>query len=462
MAQTGDKCFEPQLDGTIYSARKNLRPFSVPPLEEYTRLLGLERIERLLKAAERLKGLRILEMNATARGGGVAEMLFSAIPFMNDLGLETEWNIITGNPEYYECTKVLHNLLQGKRGFFTQDMVKTYDETINRCAAGDSSIGEADVVLIHDPQPAGLSRYVKRPGQVWAWRCHIDIEEYILQANPGLETFISNLLEPYDAAIFTAAHYVITKWRLPKFLIPPFIDPLSEKNRDLSEAEINAVLDKYGIDRQIPTIVQVGRFDPWKGLERTIEAFKVLRKKRECQLLLAGGLAADDPEGVRVLSRIRESTKDDQDIHILNLSLEDRLENWREVNALQRAADIIMQPSTREGFGLVITEALWKGKPVIGADVGAIPLQLRDGDTGYFYRTPRKTARIMARLLDNPAAAAAMGKNGKDYVTQHFLMPDRIADWLMAVNLLVEGRLDKEACGDAIISFHPWFKLGKR
>jgi trehalose synthase len=187
-----------------------------------------------------------------------------------------------------------------------------------------------------------------------------------------------------------------------------------------------------------------------------------VRKEKECQLVLAGGLAADDPEGERILARVYEDTKNDEDIHVLNLSLDDRLENWREVNALQRAARVIMQPSTREGFGLVITEGLWKGKPVIGADVGAIPLQIRNNDTGYFYQTPRKTAQRVLYLLDNPEAAEAIGRKAKEYVEQHFLLPDRLADYLTAINMVVSGAVNREVSTESIISFHPWFKLSKR
>jgi trehalose synthase len=197
-------------------------------------------------------------------------------------------------------------------------------------------------------------------------------------------------------------------------------------------------------------------------MERTIAAFRRVRKERKCQLILAGGQATDDPEAEGILARVYEDTKDDEDIHVLNLSLDDRLENHREVNAVQRAARIIMQPSTREGFGLVITEALWKGKPVIGADVGAIPMQIRDGDTGYFYHTSRQTAKKLIYLLEKPEAAQAMGKRGREYVGQRFLLPDRIADYLMAVDMVVNGALKKEANADIIVSFSPWFNLSKR
>jgi trehalose synthase len=449
-------------DGTVYSKRKNFCPFSVSPLEAYASILGEERIERLQKIAQRLKGLKLLGLNATAQGGGVAEMLYSAVPFLNTLGVETEWKVIFGPKEYFECTKDLHNLLQGKKGSLSSECQQTYFCTLEECAKQNIIDYEPDVIDVNDPQPLGLNRYLKRPGQTWIWRCHIDIDEENIRGNPGLWDFLTDWAEHYDAAIFSAAHYIVSRWPLPKFIIPPFIDPLSEKNRELSQDEIDRVLTKYHIDPKVPIIAQIGRFDPWKGIDRTIAAYRRVREQKKCQLIVAGGLASDDPEGERILARIYEDAKNEEDIHVLNLSLDDRLENYREVNALQRAATVIMQPSTREGFGLVITEALWKSKPVIAADVGAIPLQIRDGDTGYFYRTARKTAQKVVHLLENPEAAEAMGKRGRDYVEQHFLLPDRIADYLMAIDMVVNGAVSREVCTQCIISFHPWFKLCKR
>ncbi len=197
-------------------------------------------------------------------------------------------------------------------------------------------------------------------------------------------------------------------------------------------------------------------------MERTIAAYRLVRKERKCQLVLAGGLAADDPEGESVLARIYDETKDDEDVHILNLSMINRLENWTEVNALQRAASVIMQPSTKEGFGLVVTEALWKGKPVIAANVGAIPLQIRDGDTGYFYQTAHRTAQKVLHLLEDPETAKMIGEKGRNYVEEHFLLPDRITDYLMALDMTINGAGCKKIPADCILSFHPWFKLGKR
>jgi trehalose synthase len=449
-------------DGTVYSKRKNFCPFSASPLEAYTSILGEERIERLQKVAQRLKGLKMLGLNATANGGGVAEMLYSAVPFLNTLGIETEWKVVCGPKEYFECTKELHNLLQGKKGSLSPQCQETYFCTLEECARQNIIDYEPDVIDVNDPQPLGLNRYLKKPGQTWLWRCHIDIDEANIKGNPGLWDFLTEWAEHYDAAIFSAAHYVVSRWPLPKFIIPPYIDPLSEKNRELSQEEIYRVLNKYHIDPRVPIIAQIGRFDPWKGINRTIATYHQVKKERKCQLVVAGGLAADDPEGERILAKVYEDTKNEEDIHVLNLPLDNRIENYREVNALQRAAKVIMQPSTREGFGLVITEALWKSKPVIAADVGAIPLQIRDGDTGYFYRTSRKTAQKVVYLLENPGAAEAMGKRGRDYVEQHFLLPDRIADYLMAVDMVVNGPLSREVCTQCIVSFHPWFKLTKR
>ena len=456
------KYASPLAGGVVYSRRKNFRPFSTPSLEAYARILSEEKIERLQRAVGRLKGLKLLELNSTAQGGGVAEMLYSSVPFLDALGIETEWKVIGGNKEFFECTKSLHNLLQGMEGTFTPEMERSYCCTLAECIGANLIDYHPDVVVVHDPQPLGLARYLRKPRETWLWRCHIDIEETPLDANPSLWDFMTMWIEHYDAAIFSAAHYIVSCWPLPNFIIPPFIDPLSEKNRELSQEEIDRVLAKYHIDPVVPIIAQVGRFDPWKGLDRTIATFRRIRQEWKCQLILAGGMASDDPEGERTLDKISKDTENDEDIHILNLPLINRLENWMEINALQRAASVIMQPSTREGFGLVITEALWKGKPVVAANVGAIPLQLRDGDTGYFYETPQKTAQRVINLLKNPRAAEIMGGRGREYVREHFLLPDRVSDYLMTLDMTLNGAGGRKIPADCIISFHPWFKLSKR
>ena len=442
-------------DGTVYSRRKNFCPFSTSPLESYASIIGDEKIERLQNIGQRLKGLKILELNTTAQGGGVAEMLYSSIPFLNLLGIEAEWKIINGRKSYYECTKKLHNLLQGMKGSFTPEMKQIYISQLEECANNNIIDYSPDVVIVHDPQPLMLCHYLKKPGETWLWRCHIDIEPAI-RANNGLLNLINDWIGGYDAAIFSAARYVFPSWPVPKFIIPPFIDPLSEKNRELTQEEIDRVLLKYKIDREVPIIAQIGRFDPWKGLDRTIATYRQVRRERKCQLILAGGFAADDPEGERVLDDIYSKTREDEGIHVLNLSLANRLENHVEVNALQRAASVIMQPSIREGFGLVITEALWKAKPVIAGNVGGIPFQIKEGDTGYFYQNPQRTAQKVIYLLDNLEAAAIMGKRGKKYVQEHFIIADRIADYLLSIDITMNSRLSRKTFAECVTSFHPW------
>ncbi len=449
-------------DGTVYSKRKDFCPLTIPSVDDYANIIGDEKLEKLLSISQRVKGLKLLELNSTAQGGGVAEMLYSSIPMLNALGIEAEWKVIQGDEEYFECTKSLHNLLQGKEGDFSLRCKRAYTDNIAKCCGTNIIDYQPDVVLVHDPQPLGLACWLQEEGRTWLWRCHIDIEEEAMADSPGLWDFITSWTEHYDAAIFSAAHYIVSQWPLPKFIIPPFIDPLSEKNRELTQQEIDDVLAKYQIDPAVPIIAHVGRFDPWKGIDRSIAAFRRVRAEKRCQLIIAGAMASDDPEGERILTGLYEETKDDEDIHVLNLSTANRLENHREVNAIQRAARIISQPSTREGFGLVITEGLWKGKPVIAADVGAIPMQIRNGDTGYFYQTPYRTAKRMLYLLEHPEAAAAIGERGREYVREHFLLPDRIADQLIAIHMTVNKAVDKELCSQCIVSFHPWFKLSKR
>ena len=444
----------PLPDGTVYSQRMGFCPFSSPPLASYLPIIGDEKMERLYKAAQKISGLRLLELNATAQGGGVAEMLFSVVPFLNSLGIDTEWKVIHGTKEYFECTKNMHNLLQGMEGTFTDEMEQTYLSNLEKCALPGLIDDRADIVTVHDPQPLCLTHYLRKPQGIWLWRCHIDCEESAVKINPKLMDLVCDCVEHYDAAIFSAAHYVMSQWPLPKFLIPPFIDPLSEKNRDLSEREIAQVLNKYGIDSRVPTITQVGRFDPWKGIDRTIAVYRKVREEKQCQLIIAGGMAADDPEGQRILDKILAETKGDENIHVLNLPPTSAFE----INALQRASRVIMQPSIREGFGLTVTEALWKKKPVIATPIGGIALQLRDGEFGYFYHEAVDSAEKIIYLLNHPQAAEFMGRQGQAYIRDHFLMPDRITDYLKTIQIMMESNLDPES----IISFHSWHKLARR
>ncbi len=450
----------PLEDGTVYSRRKGALPFQVHPLQDYIPIAGEKKIEKLERLAQKLKGVRILEVNSTAVGGGVAEMLYSQVPFINELGIEDEWKAMHGTEPFFRVTKTLHNLLQGKKGTLTPQMEEIYYRTLKENAdiyASDYDNYGPDIVIAHDPQPLGLASYLKKESEKWLWRFHIDVEGDTLEARPVLWKFITFWAKFYDAVMFSGAHYVIDCWPMQKYISPPFIDPLSAKNKELSSDEIAEVLEKYGIEPRTPILAQIGRFDPWKGIDTTIQAYRIARKEERCQLIVAGNMASDDPEGQDIFNRFCQETKNDPDIHIIRLP-DDVEINALEVNALQRAARIILQPSTKEGFGLVITEAMWKEKPVITREVGAIPIQVRGGETGFFITSAKKAAKRIIHLLRNPDEAESVGREAHRYVKEHFLMPDRVADYLRLANYFVNGELDE----DSIISYHPWFKLSKR
>ena len=450
----------PLENGSVYSRRKGLQPFSVPSIEEYVPIVGEEKMEELQKLAAKLKGVKILEVNSTAVGGGVAEMLYSKVPFLNQLGVEDEWKVMSGRESFYRVTKSIHNLLQGKKGILTPRMMREYYRALKKNAdiyAEDYKNYNPDITIVHDPQPLGLARYLKGKNEKWLWRSHIDVEENTLETNPGLWQFITFWADFYDAVVFSSAHYVVGCWPLQKYIIPPFIDPLSTKNKELSVNEIAGVLEKYGIDSRIPLLVQISRFDPWKGIDTSVKAYKIVKREMNCQLVVAGGMALDDPEGEMTYNQICDEAKGDSDIHVIKLP-EDVQVSALEVNALQRAARVILQPSIKEGFGLVIAEAMWKGKPVITREVGAISLQVRGGETGFFITSAKKAAKKIIRLLENPRMAKSVGGKAHNYIREHFLMPDRVADYLRIFNYFTNGELDR----DAIISYHPWFKLSKR
>ncbi len=373
---------------------------------------------RLIEAmARRLEGRKFIHVNSTATGGGVAELLQRMVPLFNSLGIKTEWKVIKGTKPFFEVTKRIHNSLQGQGIMITRRMWETY-EVINERNAQKMDLS-ADCVFIHDPQPAMLI-YKKKEG-LWIWRCHIDI------SSPDRATWyiLKKHVENYDAAIFSAAKFA-QSLRIPQFMIPPSIDPLSEKNRELTEEEVTEVYERFNIPRDKPVILQVSRFDPFKDPMGVIDAFLLVRKYHDCRLVLAGGTATDDPEGERVLARVREKAKGHPDIHILLLPpFSDR-----EINALQRGATIVLQKSTREGFGLVVAEALWKERPVIAGDVGGIPLQVIDGVTGYLVHSIEGTAFRIRQLLQNPALAERMGKAGKEHIRRNFLITGHIKNYL--------------------------------
>ncbi|RZN72311.1 MAG: glycosyltransferase [Candidatus Methanolliviera hydrocarbonicum] len=423
-------------------------------LKEYAKIVGEDKIEALKELSEELQGIKMLELSSTRYGGGVAEMLNSSVPFLNMIGIKDDWNVIRGNKKFFEVTKSLHNLLQGKKDLLTEEMVNTYNSCIKENIEANIIDEDYDVVFVHDPQPLALARELRKPDQKWFWRCHIDIDEDAFTRNKRLWDFISYWADSFDAVIFSAAYFVVSRWPLPKFIIPPFIDPLSDKNVELREEKIEKTLEKYDINRDKPIISQIGRFDRWKDPVGAISIYKEVKRREDCQLIIAGGMASDDPEGEGVLKEVKRKAKGDDDIHILVLP---NLSNF-EINAIQRGSDVIMQNSVKEGFGLTVTEALWKCKPVITRPVGGIMLQIKDGINGFLISDAKEGADKIIYLLRNPNKRELMGNKGKRYVKDHFLLPERIHDLLLAIKIINQYKIPIES----IISFHPWFKLSKR
>ncbi len=418
-----------------------------PSLREFRNIVGEERISEIEEIAERLRGVKLQEINSTRYGGGVAEILMSYVPFLNALGLETVWSVMDAEPVFFEVTKTLHNFLQGRDGFSTS-MIETYWETIKK----NEGIFEedCDVVTIHDPQPLGLIEYLTKDEldrKRLIWRCHVQLETLSTNTAEDIGNIIRKLVEKYHASIFSSFQ-CLPLWCVPSFIIPPFIDPISEKNRDLPQREIDATLEKYGIDPERPIVTQVSRYDVFKDPVGVIEAFRYVRRKVPCQLVLVGGRACDDPECFFVLRTVRQAAEDDPDIYVLDLPPN----SHREINALQRASTIIVQKSLKEGFGLTVAEGLWKGKPVIGGNVGGIPMQVRDGWNGYLVSTIRETADRILHLLRHPDKAEEMGRRGRAYVREHFLLPRGVQDHLAVVDQLVNGKITARS---SVICYHP-------
>ncbi|MBI1912400.1 MAG: glycosyltransferase [Deltaproteobacteria bacterium] len=386
-------------------------------LEDYKGISAPGDLRAIEKMAERLRGKKMLHVNSTAAGGGVAELLQRIVPLIRDMGIDVRWEVMQAEKPFFEVTKNFHNALQGKGKPLTREMWDTY-EGVNRenYARIDT---DADCVVIHDPQPALFIEKKKRG--IWLWRCHIDI------STPEKATWylLKNTIEKFDAGIFSVSSFA-QSLPIPQFLMQPSIDPLSEKNIELSEDEVNRVYERFGIPMDKPILLQVSRFDPFKDPLGVIDSYRLVKKYHDCRLVLAGGTATDDPEGERVLKEVQEKANNDPDIHILLIPpFSDR-----EINALQRGATIVLQKSTREGFGLVVAEALWKKKPVIGGDVGGIPLQIIEGVTGFLIHSVEGAAYRIRQLLENPEKAKKMGENAKEHIRRNFLITRNIENYL--------------------------------
>jgi trehalose synthase len=399
-------------------------------LAHYAAVAGTDVIEHLRQLASLLKGKRVIHVNSTKEGGGVAEILEKLVPLMQQLGIDTTWEVISGGEDFFACTKGMHNALQGNAIDIPERLLHVYEETnAHNAERLSEKLEAADIVFIHDPQPAPLFKLCPKRRGKWIWRCHIDISH----PHRPVWKYLRNFIQDYDASIFSLADFAQP---LPHeiFVVPPSIDPLSEKNTGLGAKEVAAVYEGFGLDLERPIILQVSRFDRFKDPLGVIHAFQLAKKYiPPLQLVLAGGGASDDPEGEAVLGEVRIAAADHPDIHILALPPGAD----RTINALQRGADIVLQKSLREGFGLTVTEAMWKGKPVIGGDAGGIRLQVIDHHTGFLVNTPEGAALRIRYLLSHPDRLRAIGNTAREFVRGNFLITRHLRDYLALMVVLV-------------------------
>jgi trehalose synthase len=394
-------------------------------LTDYTHIVGKDLTERIRELAEPLKGKRVLHVSATAFGGGVSEILYTMVPLMRDVGLDAHWHVIFGKEEFFNATKLLHNSLQGAEETLSDEQWEIFDE-INQINA-EGLQGEWDVIIVHDPQPIGLRRGAREKGGKWIWRCHIDLST----PNPAPIERLLPMIEEYDASVWHMEQYVpndMGRHRDAVNIIPPAIDPLSPKNMAFSPEDAAFVCRQFGIDVDRPLITQVSRFDPWKDPIGVIDAYRqVTEKVPEAQLAMVGSMATDDPEGMEYFQKTFEYAGGDEDIKILsNLNNVGAIE----VNAFQSQSDICLQKSIREGFGLTVTEALWKGRPTVAGNVGGIPLQIEDGVSGYLVNSPEECAERCLDVLGDPELGKKLGREGKEHARREFLTPRLLRDWL--------------------------------
>ena len=400
-------------------------PVGHKSLADYTHLVGKTLVEEIRDLAAEAQGLRVLHLSATAFGGGVAEILYTLIPLMKDVGIEAEWQVITGREEFFNATKLMHNALQGNPQDLNQGEWAVWEQ-YNHINA-EALDGQWDVIIVHDPQPAGMRNMVPDKADKWVWRCHIDL------STPNESTI--NRLTPhlmgYDAALFHMQQYVpatLDGVGPRTYIVPPAIDPLSPKNMALSPEDAAFVCDQFGIDVERPLITQVSRFDPWKDPRGVIDAYRAVHDDHpNVQLALVGSMATDDPEGWAFLNDTIEYAGGDPDIKILN-----NLNNVGaiEVNAFQSQSDVLIQKSTREGFGLTVSEALWKARPMVAGNVGGIPLQVIDSETGFLVASADQCAERVEEILREPDLGRKLARAGKEHVRKNFLTPRLLRDWL--------------------------------
>ena len=389
-------------------------------LDDYVPLLGAREIDELRSIAAKLTGRTVQMVNSTAMGGGVAEILNRLIPLMKELELKPRWDVITGGDDFFEVTKAFHNALHGGPYISRKENFEIFLATTE--ANRQRLQFDCEFTVMHDPQPAALidARSAPHAGH-WTWRCHIDLSH----ANQEVWGFLRPYIHRYDAAVFSSPSFA-RQLPIPQYLFYPCIDPLSEKNIELDPAFISSVLERFSIDPQRPILTQISRFDRLKDPAGVVRAYQIVKRYADCQLVLAGGGAADDPEGGVVLEEVRQLASGDPDVHILDLPPWSALE----INALQRASTVIIQKSLREGFGLTVTEGLWKKKPVVAAAVGGIPTQIVHKHTGLLVHSVEGTAYQIRFLLSNPSLAQRLGEQGHEHVREHFLITSNVRRYL--------------------------------
>ena len=392
-------------------------------IERFAEIIGENELDSIYRIAEKLKGISVLHVNSTPAGGGVAEILSKLVPLMRELGINTDWKVIRGDTEFFKVTKSFHNSLQNGIGNLPQGAFETYKkwQEIN----GNEMDLDYDVVFIHDPQPAGLISFRKK-GK-WIWRCHIDI------SNPyePVWNFLKEYIQKYDAVIVSSPVFARDDLKNPQYIIPPSIDPFSIKNRDIPEITVRRILYKFDVDPDRPLIVQVSRFDRAKDPIGVIKTYKLVKRHTDVQLVYVGSPAADDPEGEEVYKETVQAAGDDKDIKLLVLPPNSDLE----INAFQRGATVVLQKSIKEGFGLTVSEALWKKKAVIGGNTGGIPLQIIHGVTGYLVNTPEEAAHYALYLVRRNDVREKLGENGREHVRRNFLITRELRDYLMVAAL---------------------------
>jgi len=398
-------------------------------LEQYIPVVGAPAVEELRLLARHLEGRRLVTVNSTAVGGGVAEILSRMVPVCNELGVQVRWDVIKGGEDFFAVTKRMHNALHGKAEPFSAHDREVYRATTAQNLAVMDL--DADIVFIHDPQPAGLVAERGRRPSGWIWRCHIDLSA----PQADVWEFLAESVSRYDAVVFSAPQFA-RDLTMPQVMIAPSIDPLSDKNRELDAAEIGAVLERLQVPLDKPIVTQVSRFDRLKDPVGVIQAFQLARRHNDCRLVLAGGGAADDPEGKAVLAAVHEAADGDPDVHVLDLPPTAHLE----INALQRASTIVLQKSLKEGFGLTVSEALWKGKPVIASAVGGIPLQITHRFSGILTHSIEGTAFWIKQLLNAPDYARRLGENGRENVRTNFLLTRHLREYLLLFLFLEHQR----------------------